>query len=357
MDPAETQTAAVAADTPLAATVSAVVVSFSDPAATRAAVESLLDQSSRVLEVLLIDNHPDGRLGRSLAQDPLDSRTRLIHSGENLGYTEACNRAAAQARGTWLFFLNPDARADPDCVAELLSAADERTAVIGAQVLLPDGRTNAGDNPLHVTGVSWAGRYGEPRETGPPRTVAAVSGAALLARAEPFAELGGLCARFFLYQDDTDLCWRARLAGWTVRFCPAAVVWHDYEFEKGNEKWYWLERNRLWSVLANYAGLTLLLLSPVLAGAEVAIAALAIRQGWFGTLRRAWLSILRELPSLRRWRHQVQRTRQVPDSSLMEAMQGRFETPLLDSLATRRVNPLIVGYRAALIWLLRRAGR
>ena len=46
------------------------------------------------------------------------------------------------------------------------------------------------------------------------------------------------CERFFMYYEDTDLCWRMRLAGWEVRFCPEAVVWHDYRFDKGAAKWY-----------------------------------------------------------------------------------------------------------------------
>lgn len=329
------------------------MVSFSDPSASRSAVDSLLAQTSPPLEVLVLDNHPAAPLSRSLAADPPDPRVRVIHSGENLGYTAACNVAAAHARGDWLFFLNPDARADPGCLTELLNADDDSTAVIGAQVLLPDGRTNAGDNPLHITGISWAGRFGEPAESGPPRDVAAVSGAALLARAGVYAELGGLCARFFLYQDDADLCWRARLAGWKVRFCPDAVVWHDYEFDKGTGKWFWLERNRLWSVLSNYSLLSLLLLSPVLAGAELAVASLAVRQGWGRVLLRAWLAVLRDLPAMLRWRRRVQHSRRMPDSALIARMRGRFETPLLDSPATRRVNPLIAGYRLTLLWTLR----
>jgi len=71
VDPTETEITAVAVDAPTAATVTAVVVSFSNPAATRTAVQSLLDQSRQVLEVRLIDNHPEARLTRSLAQDPL----------------------------------------------------------------------------------------------------------------------------------------------------------------------------------------------------------------------------------------------------------------------------------------------
>ena len=229
--------------------------------------------------------------------------------------------------------------------------------ILGAQILLPDGRTNAGDNPLHLTGISWAGRYGQPRETGPTREVAAVSGAALLARADVFAQLGGLCERFFLYQDDADLCWRARLAGFEVRFCPEAVVWHDYEFDRGHEKWYWLERNRLWSVLANYSGSSLCLLAPMLAGAELAITALALRDGWGGELVRAWASTARSGGELRRWRARVQSGRQVPDSTVTMLMSTQFDTELLASPLVQRCAPLLTAYGAAVRCLLRLAGR
>ena len=141
-------------------------MSFSDPEATRRAVESLLHQSSPPIEILLADNHPDARTARAMRAWEQDARVRLVHSGENLGYTGACNAVAAQARGEWLFFLNPDARADPTCLETLVGAADAHCGVAGAQVLLPDSRTNAGDNPVHITGIAWSGRFGEPREYG-----------------------------------------------------------------------------------------------------------------------------------------------------------------------------------------------
>lgn len=333
-------------------TVSAVVVSFSDPAATQRAVESLVGQSEPPMEVLVLDNHPDA-LTKAAMAGWSDRRVRLVHSGHNLGYASACNRAAGEARGDWLLFLNPDARADPDCLSALLRAPDARTGVVGAQVLLPDGRVNAGDNPLHVTGIAWAGHFGEPREDGLPRRVAAVSGAALLARRRAFLELGGLCERFFMYYDDADLCWRTRLAGWDVVFCPAAVVWHEYEFEKGEKKWYWLERNRLWSVLSNFSGLSLLLLSPLIAGTELAIATVAIRGGWAQSLAKAWASIVCGLPELLRWRRQVQASRRTPDSELIELMAGHFETPLLQSGAALWMNRPIGRYRRTVLRVLR----
>ena len=137
----------------------------------------------------------------------------MLRPGGNIGFTGACNLAAEHAAQPWLFFLNPDAAAAPDCVEQLLAAADERTAIAGAQVLLRTARVNAGDNPVHVTGLSWSGRYLEPAEHGPPRDAAAVSGAALMVRTADFRALGGHCPAFFLYVDDTDLAWRARLVG------------------------------------------------------------------------------------------------------------------------------------------------
>jgi GT2 family glycosyltransferase len=339
------------------ATVSAVVVAFSDPQAAREAVQSLLVQSHDPLEVLLVDNHPDELTARAISEWDPDPRLRLIHRGENLGYTAACNLAAAQARGEWLFFLNPDARADRECLQALLAEVGGQAGIAGAQVLLPDGRVNAGDNPLHLTGIAWSGRFGEPREHGPARRAASVSGAALLARARAFAQVGGMCERFFMYEDDVDVCWRMRLAGWEVVFCPEAVVWHDYEFGKGTSKWYWLERNRLWAVLSNYSALSLLLLAPLLAGTELVVAVRALREGWTRELGRAWGAIVLGLPDLIRWRRAVQASRTVSDGELVGLMCGRFETALLDSAVATAVNPLMALYHRAVQGILRATGR
>ncbi len=333
--------------------VSAVVVSFSDPNATRRAVESLIAQSEPPVEILLVDNHPDGLTAAAMSVWEHDGRLRLLHSGENLGYATACNRAAREALGDWLFFLNPDAHADPTCLAVLLAAAGRDAGVIGAQVLLPDGRTNAGDNPLHLTGIGWAGRFGEPMEHGAARRVAAVSGAALLARASAFRELGGFCERFFMYYDDADFCWRVRLAGWEVVFCPDALVWHDFEFDRGARKWYLLERNRLWAVLSNYSPAGLALVAPLLIGTELVVAGLAFRDGWGRSLIRAWASTVQTLPELLTWRRTVQSSRRVADSEIVRLMSGRFETSLVQSWLASRLNPLIASYQRAMQSLLR----
>jgi GT2 family glycosyltransferase len=340
------------------AAVTAVVVSFANPDATVRALQSLAEQSLAPAEVLLVDNDPAGATVSALRATERSGTVRTLHPGSNLGYTGAANLAAGEAQGEWLFFLNPDAVAASDCLERMLEAVDgPDVAIVGAQILLPDGRINAGENPINIAGVSWSGGYGAPRERGAARDTAAVSGAALLARRDAFMALGGLCPFFFLYVDDTDLAWRMRLAGRRVRYCPQAVVVHDYEFDKGAEKWFYLERNRAWALLSNLQLRTLALLAPVLLVTELAVLARAAREGWLGQKARAWASLLANAPRLIRWRREVQGAREVPDRRVLELFTGGIETELIDTRLPRWVNPAMERYRRLTLWLLGRPSR
>jgi hypothetical protein len=169
-----------------------------------------------------------------------------------------------------------------------------------------------------------------------------------------FRELGGHCPAFFLYVDDTDMAWRARLAGWKVVFCPEATVTHDYEFDKGPSKWRHLEHNRLWMIVSNYSGRTLALLAPLLLAAEAGIALQARRDGWWPQKLEAWRDLLRGRRDVARWRRQVQARRTVGDRPIVARMQGEMHTPLVESPMLERVNRWIERYRRAVLRLLGR---
>ncbi len=336
------------------AAVTAVVVSFADPASTSRALQSLLDQSLSPAEVLVVDNDPRGATVSTLAGAHLPPIVRTVHPGANLGYTGGANLAAREARGEWLFFLNPDAVAANDCLERLLEAVNgPDVAVVGAQVLLPDGRINAGENPINIAGISWSGGYGRPREYGPARDTAAVSGAALLVRREAFLDIGGLCPFFFLYVDDTDLAWRMRLGGRRVRYCPEAVVVHDYEFDKGAHKWFYLERNRTWALLGNLESRTLALLAPVLLATEAAILVRSVREGWLREKLQAWAAVLAQPRALLRWRRVVQATRLVPDGRVLALFVGGVATDLLDDDRPAWINAALERYRRVTLRVLR----
>lgn len=313
--------------------ITAILIGYlEDPSETARAIESLRDQTRPPDEFVLVDNSGDGRHRRT-AEDP---GVVYLDPGRNLGFAAGVNLAASHASGDRLLLLNPDSGAEPDCLAILESALDSNpeAAIAGAQVLLPDGTVNAGDNPVHLSGIAWSGNFGGDPETGGPRPTLSVSGAAMLVDAAAFRELGGFHPGIFMYFEDTDLAWRSRITGRQVLFCPEARVTHDYEFEKGNSKWRWLEEGRISAILTNYRPRTLALLSPLLIATEAAIWAAAIRGGWVTRKAAAWKTVWGNRRLLREWRAKVEDQRSVSDRDLLPEFAPVVETPLLESGAT-----------------------
>jgi GT2 family glycosyltransferase len=336
------------------AAITAVIVCYDEEAKQiRAAVDSLLAQTRPPSEIIVVDNGPAGRLaaavrGYSPALTPLECP-------ENLGYV-ALNRAALHASGDYIVCLNPDADAQPDCLEQLAAVADSdpRVGLVGAQILLEDGVTrNAGANPLHPTGISPSGGYGEPRESGQPRDVIIASGACFLVRTKLYRELGGFVEDFFLYYEDVDLSWRARIAGQRVVYCPWAVVSHSYEFGARPRKWFLLERNRLFSVLANYELRTLVLLAPLLLATEAGLIVVATRGGWITHKLRSYVALFRLRKRLKAHRLRVQASRRASDAQLMAFFDDRLDSALIPASSAALANFFCVPYMAVVRRFLR----
>ena len=271
----------------------------------------------------------------------------MIAPDVNLGYPNAINFAMEHTDAELVLCINPDARADEDCLAVMLAAAetDDRIAMVGAQVLSADGHTTqAGANPLHPTGISPAGPFGQEREHGEARDALMVTGACCLFRRETFLQLGGFNRSFFLYYDDADIGWRAGIAGYRVVYCPEAVVRHAYEFGRRGRKMFYLERNRLISVLTNYELGTLLRLAPLLVVTELGVLVWAAAQGWLGEKLEAYGSLVRLAPRISEQRRRVQGLRRVPDARLAPLFESHLESPFLPRVPARLFGLLTDAY-------------
>jgi GT2 family glycosyltransferase len=267
---------------------------------------------------------------------------RVIAPDLNLGYPSAINFAVDHTEADYVLCLNPDARAEPECLELLLGAGAE---IAGAQIVSEDGRTTqAGANPLHPTGISPAGSFGMPREHGRPRDVLVVSGACCLLHRPTFLELGRFMDAFFLYYDDADLGWRARIAGRRVVYVPEAVVRHGYEFGRRERKMFFLERNRLISVLSNYEARSLAVLAPLLLFTELGIVAVAAAQGWLPEKLGAYASVLALRRRVAAHRRHVQSLRRRSDHELRPLFAARLQSPFMPALPTRLAGAVTAAY-------------
>jgi GT2 family glycosyltransferase len=338
------------------ATITAVLVSYDEsPQQLGVAVDSLLAQTRAPTEILIIDNSADGSSAKSVRG--YADEIKVIEPGSNLGYAPAINLAAARASGEYLLTLNPDAQVEAECLERLAAVADSdpQILLVGAQVLLEDGVTrNAGANPMHPTGISPAGGYGKPRETGELRDVAVVSGACCLIRREAFVRLGGFVDEFFVFYDDPDMGWRALIAGMRVVYCPDAIALHGYDFgRRGKRKWFLLERNRLFSVLTNYEARTLALLSPLLIATELGLLGVAAYGRWLPQKLETYASVLSLRKRLMEQRRAVQASRRRSDAEVLELFEDRMDSALLPPPGPALANAVWVPYMRLVRLLLR----
>ena len=169
------------------------------------------------------------------------------------------------------------------------------------------------------------------------------SGAAIVVRRRAWDATGGFDERYFMYGEDLDLSLRLRLAGWGVGVVPGARVAHDYVFAKGDYKWFFLERNRWWTVLADYPTPLLLLVLPALLAFEVALLPVAWKGRWLSAKLRAQVAVLGTLPVALKRRRMVQRTRMITSWAFARHLTDSLDSPHL--AAADRVAALACAQR------------
>ncbi|HEX5527287.1 MAG TPA: glycosyltransferase family 2 protein [Solirubrobacterales bacterium] len=289
---------------------------------------ALLPELAEGDELIVVENKAgDGsaELVRELAP-----AAKIVRMGRNAGFAGGCNAGAEAAGGDLLVILNPDAAPQPGFGEAIRRPWREGRGWAAWQALVADGegaRINSAGNPVHFTGIVWAGGHDQPLAAAPAAgEVTVASGACLAIPLANWRRAGGFPERFFMYHEDVDLSVRLRMAGGAVGIEPAAVVAHDYEFGANADKWRWLERNRLAFIVRTYPASLLFLLAPALLVTELALLFVAAAGGWGKQKLVANLEALRWLPRLLRERRAIQRQRAVSAAEF-----ASWLTPDLDS--------------------------
>ena len=288
------------------------------------------------VHVLVVDNaSADGSVEYLRSAHP---QVELLALDENRGYAGGANAGISAARGEFVMVMNPDVILAPDHLATLAARLADDLSIGAAQGKLlqihPDdylaGRTAAAthlDSAGHAARRSRMvvdiGQGAPPRaEHDVERSVFSACGAALFLRR---AMLGDLAPdgeffdeSFFAYKEDIDLCWRARLLGWDVRYVPAALGWHvrgwagsrppspaSLPLPARRHSW----KNHYLLMLKNDRALDLLRALPFVLGWEVLRQghALLRDRGVYGAYRDLW----RALPGALRRRRDLMARRRV----------------------------------------------
>lgn len=343
------------ASAPVRPSLSVLIVAWNSREELRRTLPALLGELGEGDELIVVDNDSADDTVELVGE--LAPAARLVRMGRNVGFAAGVNAGAAEARGDLLVIHNPDAAPLPGWGAAIRKPWLEGRGWAAWQALVAEagGETiNSAGNPLHFTGIVWAGQHGQPIGAAPPAgEVPVLSGACLAIPRRTWEEVGGFPAKFFLYHEDVDLSLRLRLAGGALGIEPAAVVAHDYEFGAREHKWRWLERNRLAFLVRVYPAPLLLLLAPALIATELALLFASAAGGWGGQKLAANAEALRWLPRLLRERRRVQRSRTVDSAEFASWLTADLDSPFIPGAArTLPVRLVLRGYLGAVRTLL-----
>jgi GT2 family glycosyltransferase len=286
-------------------------------------------------ELIVVDNASQDGTGEFVeAEAPAG---RLVRMGRNVGFAAGCNAGAAEARGDLLVILNPDAAPRAGWGEAIRRPWLEGRGWAAWQALVAEAggsEINSAGNPVHFTGIAWAGRHGKPIAEAPAASeVVSMSGACMAIPLRTWREVGGFEERFFLYHEDVDLSLRLRLRGDALGIEPSAVVDHDYEFGAREHKWRWLERNRLAILVRVYPTRLLVLLAPGLLATELALLVVSSARGWGGQKLAGDLEALRWLPRLLLERRRIQRGRAVGSAEFASWLTPDLDSPFIPAPA------------------------
>lgn len=223
--------------------VTVVIVSYNTREILGNCLEALFrDGMEEQMEVFVVDND-SGDQSAEMVRERFP-QARLIANKQNLGFAAANNQAFAEASGRYFVLLNPDAYVGPSSIPNAVRFMDEHPecGLCGGKIISPEGRLepSARRFPSPLTKLMTLSGLGAKFPSSPlfnrhefggfahdrPLEVDWVPGTFTIVRKEMLDKIGAFDERFFIYYEETDLCLRAKQAGWKVFFIPDAEVMH-----------------------------------------------------------------------------------------------------------------------------------
>ncbi len=194
-------------------------------------------------EVFVVNNSPEDKgLPQVLNRF---SQVYLIGNPQNAGFSRANNQAAKMAQGDYFLFLNPDSVLEKDSISGLLDFIKKHTqiGILAPKVLNSDGTLQYSCRRYPSIWTGLFNRYSLLSNIFPnnPLTrkylmkdfdhtsvkqVDWVSGCCMLMPKEIFQKVTGFDEKFFLFNEDVDICKRVTEAGFRVVYYPKTFIYH-----------------------------------------------------------------------------------------------------------------------------------
>lgn len=278
-------------------------------------LDSVFKQTYKNYEVIFVDNGSTDSSGEFIEKNY--PSVKLIKNKKNLGYAKGNNIGIEISEGKYIATLNNDTKVEPDWIENLVEVAEKdcRIGICASKQLnfyQPNLIDSTGIN-LH-RGAYPSNRGRNEKDNGQfdeQVEVFGAPGASAFYRKEMLNRIGLFDEDYFAFQEEFDLCWRAKLSGWSCVYVPKAVVYHvSGATAVPGSKFliYYMERNRLLTIIKNFPLISFLRYSPYIFKYELDILFRIITSFEYGLIT-ARLAALMLFPRMLKKRRKIQKAR------------------------------------------------
>jgi len=312
--------------------VSVIVINYNGGNLTNNCLGALEGQSFKDFEIILVDN---GSTDNSLEgirnfseKRHLTQPLKIISLDVNLGFSGGNLAGVDKAEAEYIALLNNDTEPDRRWLGNLVKAmeANPEVGIVATKMIVygKDIIDSAGDGfSMNLKGFKRGEGENQEKYDQEEYIFGACAGAALYRRTM-LEEIGFFDEEFFLIHEDTDLNFRAQLAGWKVMFVPTAVVYHKVRSTIGHmsdDAVYYTLRNSELVRLKNIPFIIFLRCLPEFLAAEIAdFFYFAVKHGKLKPYVKAKIDALRSLKRTLGERRNVMQNKKVNTSYLFAMM-------------------------------------
>ena len=239
---------------------------------------------------------------------------KIIQLNKNYGFAGGYNKGMQEIESHYTLILNSDVQLNPGCLEPLLEKISEEN--VGA--IQPCVVSMEDKSYYEYAGAAggWMDYLGYPFCRGRLFTeiekinakynsdeIFWASGACMMTKTELFKNVGGFDASYFAHQEEIDLCWRIKRAGYKILYTDESTIYHlgggtlSYE---NPQKTFLNFRNNLVTIIKNFPFSKLFWLIPFRFGLDFMASLLFLSKGKPRNMIAIWKAYLHIFWSIRK---------------------------------------------------------
>jgi len=249
--------------------ISVIILNYNGIKFLESCLKSLLNSTYEGFEIVIVDNSSKDSSVEYLEKNfSHETKIKLLLLDKNYGYAIGNNMGYKNTNSDseFIFFLNNDTEVEKDCIEKIVNKMEKDASIGAAQPKIRSMRDrkkiDAVGGMVDYYGRTWHrgfnendyGQYNSVNET------FYAQGAAIVVRRDVIKKIGLFDPSYFMYYEETDLCWRIWLSGYKVVVIPDAIVYHygggattlnDYWGKYF--KFFHLRKNHIMTMLKNFS--------------------------------------------------------------------------------------------------------